>query len=1329
MSLRPDAAGGYDRKPDKRKSKPKVKPKVKARAPGVRPGQLDADDIKVRTRAKPLDADQIKVRERQTQAAQKRLDSDNRTPKGLVIVDAEARRKAPTASAHTRGEQLMSGGPRVLANTARGVAEAIVKDPVASAEKTARQAGEIAKGVASAAIALPLYAPTYAAKKAIGKDPGDSPIEIGSRMLKAEGKRLSDTYGPNYRNEKGSGKKLREQIRKEGPLIPALDVATVVAPGAAVAGSGVRTAAAVGRGGAAAKRLANPAPVRKSPLGEAESRKARQGITGMAAVVARDSARNAAQKAAVARKDKRLRVRAVQKVTGKNIERVEGRRASILNTEPKPLLARRQQLKPGEVTPISPFNVSKALRVDTAKGMGLAEAAAARRTIRHVTGTAKGATSLRSTFKGLDPELEHAALTAARFGIRDSKGAGPILARHIAQIEATLAKAPGKKTDPDHKAATRDSEAPERELARLRAYVADPKVFERPDVRKAAEGASAARIGAREGLDPDRAAYGRAGLVGETLGIKTAKQSNEAAIAQRKAQQSAAKREGVASVRAAGAKVASAKAAHAKAVATLEHAKGRAEILTRNVDGRERIPGKPADGTSARYAGGQVGVSAAEAGVATARAALDEAQIGAKVARAQVRASRKAAAAPVKLKHETGREYEARVAAAQAAEGRDAPAYLPSKYEADDGALRTERAHEGKANPLSRSRKGVIFRTGQEGRNLGTLEQNLTAGLRRGARLEAQSKIIAAHGKVFRSNDAANKWASERGLDTRPDGKSDMVITAIPNGMARKDLVSPRHGAGSEAGDYVKTDDVVLLPRTVHEELVALDEHAATPPSALKRTLGGSQAALLAFNPAWFQFQRVNDAVAATIGGSIQNTRGLEQLRKSLDPDSREVLDTVAGGSMSQEMLTPHSAQKMGRIKTILDQNPTFRDALKTKTPATILLRAGASGPTALLRADQAITGGFRERQLLHNLQRVAARMDPEVTKINKAFGPIGRAFQKGDPELIGKLLKDPAYQKQLAEATDSLYRVHGDWHNYTAREHKLKHYAAFYGFLRYATKMALFTLPVNHPNVGLLISQLGVMGAEDAKAIVGPDMPWGLGTLYNKDGTIAADFARANPLTGPLLSITKPEQMPGLASPLASIAVSYVLGQPVGLSDSTEGYVAQYTVKSDPKNHAIGSFLAEERLRIVLGQTIRMLGFMSEWQRFDSRVQSSDSLPWDRRIMKAAAGPEKARLDAKNANRPGGTEGLAHNVLPLAFPGSRRNAKVQGAALTAAKTKRRNDEEIRQIERKKTLETEYGQLKLEVDALKAEMAAEMEDTEMLELRHEVRKLRAEIGG
>lgn len=1188
------------------------------------------------------------------------------------------------------------GIARAVGHAAGAVAETTAENPGRAGGKALTQAGDIVKGLAGAAIGLPVYAATYPVKSALGVDAGDSPITIGKNMVDAEVKRISDTYGPSYRGDKKSYAKLKKHVREEGPLMPALDVATALAPTSVALGAAGR-AGALGRTAKAAS-ASRPA-LRKAAFGEAEKQAPRKSAAGMATATSHDAARKVAQRIAKARAEKRLRVRAVERVTRKPV--AEG---SLLHADPKPLAPHRATLKSGEVAPLTRARTRRSVNLDVATEVRRGKDRASLRVAQHVTGR-KGDT-LRASMKQVPEELHSVVWWARTHGVRDAAGAREMVALRRAEIERSQANAlagAGKQGKQDRKAAVRAEKTGSGELELLRRIEADPKIVERPEVKAAIEREVArgrAVVGPREGLGEARAATGRAKLGGTTLGVKRADEINAERAAARDAGKADAKQAVKAAegkrerVRTTGARVL------AGARADLAKARGRAEILSRNVTGTQQ--------RGATFAGGAHGVREAERALDAAKARVAEELSAATVAVVAAREAHKAASAPIKRLHETPQAYEARVAAAAAERGLAAPEHARSTFATDPDDLRIRRGitATGAApkNPLGKERKGTLRRLGQEDLSTKAVEDTYKANLRRGARMDAEARVLEKHGLYFRSPEEANRFAAGLGIDPQ---QLDLIRPST--GMVRKGTPGASPRPRDDAGDFAKMNPhgVFMVPKHVADQLDALDARPSTTANVLRKLGQLPQGAILALSPSWFGFQRVNDLIASTMGGSTLTQAAFQKVRRELDPDSAEIVTVLSGrGGLAQEFLSPTSGQKLGRMARILDENPTYRDALKSAKPATNLIVKGMHDvPTALLRADAKITGGVRERQLMHNLLRAGARMDPDVRRVAKGLGPFGHALKTGDVALMEKLLKDPKFHAARDEAVEALIRVHGDWHNYTAAEQRFKSAFAFYGFLRYSTRMALYTLPVNHPHVGLLLSQLGSAGSEYAKSVIGPDMPYRLGAVYNKDGTIAADFTRANPLTGPLFSVTKPEQAAGLLAPPVTVALSYLLGQPVGLSDSSTGYVAQFTVRGDPQDHAVGGFGGDARLRIAARNTLSWLYPFRAWQDADTRPQSHDSLPFSRRPLRGATGAEQLKIDEKHGATPSGAGEIAHELFPFLGVGSGENVKLKGQRITEAKAKREAAEELRKAKRAGA-KTPLGRAKLSAETLDAKVAA-----------------------
>ncbi len=1176
---------------------------------------------------------------------------------------------------------------RTVGHTLGAIGEAVTSNPADAADKTFKQATEIAKGLPAAAAVIP-YTIAYPINKAIGNDPGDNPIDMLSRMTSAEISRISKTYGDSHEGRPGAYRKLVKQVKREGPLMPALDVATVVAPGSSAVGSAARRGTL---GAKAAKATTTRPNVRYSGFGDAAEGRVRPSAIGATVGAAHDAARRQAQRVAVKRAEK----------TG------------------KPLAPRRRNLQEGEVTPILSTRVKRRLKFETAELDTRGRTAARLRVKRYVTGK----DGYIQAVKGAPKDARDAVEIARELGIRSSKDAKTIIPLRLAEIEKRTAEARAAATRgavgrdapmPTGKYAAQDVAAymgktEAVEYGRLKALLDDPSVFDRTDVLTAVDksgAAVAAGIGAREGYGAERLAEGRVGRQGETVGVKRASDENAETRAAHEGARVEATRAVIAAKKDHAKVQATAKRTLAGARADLEHAKGRAEILSRNVSGKERVPGDKETGRAPSYAGGGHGVRQAEAALAKAKAAADEA-LGASHERVKAaRAARtEANRAPLKLKTETHAEYAARVDAAFEARGLSRPEFTTSKFEEHDSDLRVMNAGSAStpANPGAKTRHGTNYRLGQQGHQMETAARDMRAAIERGARIEAEQNVLAKHGLYFPDPEAAKAFITGLGLSA-----DDVAIFRSTGGVVRKDMASDAERKGAkDQGAYVSAKGVFVTDKVVHDELVALGKTPSNAARILQQFAHAPQAALLALSPSWFGFQRVNDFVGAAAGGSLLQTRKLEELRKGLAPEDADIATMMSGGSMTADFLTPRAGAKLGRVQRVLDENPTYKSALNSDKPATnLLIKAAHDGPTALLRADARITGRVRERQFMANLVKLAARMDPDVKAMHKGFGPLGHALKTGDAALMKSLLNDPKYTKVREDAVASLNRVMGDWHNFTATEKRLKGAFAFYGFLRYSTRMALYTLPVDHPYVGMLIAQVGAMGAEDAKAIIGPDVPYGLGALYNSKGTVAFDLTRANPITGPLTSITKPEHLFNLGTPLISIMASTALGQNIGLSDSATGYVKQMTVKGDPGDNTIGGFLSAERLRIFGDQVGSLLTPYKEWKRWDQRAQTSDSLPWDRRHSWSESGATQANIEAKNkAAGAGGLKTVARDLVPLLAPSDGRNVKEIGARNTAIREEREAKAALKAAKREGA-QTPRGKMKLDRAVRDAQRAA-----------------------
>lgn len=1223
-----------------------------------------------------------------TAAAIARAPIGNGTPLG-----AYGARQAGAASGP------IAGAARVIGTTVGGIASAVYHEPIESQVKAFGTLKDAFKAIPQTAVLAGGLA-SYPVRRALRgfDDPegGDAAMVAAGEMAKGAVDRVSSTYGPSYRGEKGSGAKLRKQIRKEGPLLATMDLATVAIPTSAALGAGAR-AGVLGTGARTAATKGT-----KIRYGfEAEPRELaprRSGI-GIAARAGHNTARRAVQRRAEKQAIERTRVTVARRL-GLDVDE-----KSLAYKAPKPLAAHRSILGDDELAPLSDKRASRNQRFRVANEDYKIRVRGIQRVQKHVK------RGLIAAQRMVPEELRPVIAVAHQLGIRKPEDVEQIVPARIAEIDARTAEArAGKGEHAAHDRASVDMDELATERLMLVELLKTPEVFDRPDVQASVEAVAAvtrAAVGGREGIGTAQLAEGRTGLQGGTVGVVRASELNKAA----RQEQEAARKEARTEVKRAREDfeqtTAKAKLRIERAHRDVERARGRAEVLSRNVSGRNTLKGAGTD----KYPAGGHGVRQAEAKLHKVQ---DEAMAdvaAARAAREAAKEQRRAVnAVALKKIDETPEEYAARVDAAFAARGLAAPGYTTSKY-AEDIDQPEKRSDSGGAvrgaNPLGKTRHGTNYRLGHQAHEPETAVRDMRSIIERGAKLEGENNLMQRVGLYFNSDAEAQAFMRGLGMD------KDSIVLWEPRAV-RKDtpgLVLDPADPRKDMGDYVATHGgVFAIPKAVADELNMLSARPSAVGTVLRRLAHAPQTALLALSPSWWIFQRVNDVIGAAFGGSLHKTVHLQKtvvaLRKD-DEDAADIVEMLAGGGMSGDILTPKAGQKLGRAQRAIDENASLREAWTSDGPATALLYIGKKAPMALMRSDAAVTSRVRQGQYLHNLAREAAKMDPDAKRVARGLAPMGHALKTGDTALIARLLKDPEWERARDEAAESLSRIMGDWHTYTARERNVKDFAAFYGFLRYSTRMVFYTLPVDHPHMALLIGQLGNMNAEYAKSIIGDDLPYGLGALYDKSGKVVADLTRANPLTGPLMSLDKPESLINLSTPLVSIITSAVMGVNVGLSDSATGYLKKVTTNGNSKDT---SLTMADRLQILGDRTLSLLSpyKMAKKATKDGK-ESDDSLLWDRQPLIPNTAAEKVKLDqAREMQGKGGWRSIFADTFPM-FMSDGRNVAELGKKVSKAKGER-DEKALLDAAKAKGVRTELGQARIEMESVRERIKAEMEE-------------------
>ncbi len=899
------------------------------------------------------------------------------------------------------------------------------------------------------------------------------------------------------------------------------------------------------------------------------------------------AAAGAAVDAARARKQKRLVKRA--KETG---EALPPHRAALKPGEVAPVHAVRATAKRSAVRRGSKYGTDER----TAEGLKVRRELTGRKGPRDVP----GAGSARSAARALPDELRPAAKLAQQLGITGSKAGKAVLTAHLANIMRERAARP-----------VTDSEAALRadEVADIQRLINDPSPFDAPEVKAhvATESARAERIRVSSGvIDEDRGRTARRQPQDTVLGIEPrVKDETVEAYTERLA--------GALNVRQGPLEP------PAKYRARLHKARAAAESQGRVLPAQAyRRAGESATAYGTRLAHElDVPKMKGESTGAHRARVLDA-----------VRLQSGELPAP-RRKGESMEDFEARRADTVESAGLAEPGFVRSRYEEPGSPLpvrglgRTRPA----ATSTGKSRSGELFARGQESSDPATQERHLASLIREGEQLKTESKVLEREGMRFDDRESAQAY-----LMRLPEKERAQWIIDEPP-LVRAGLAP---ADGPARGDYVPTQSAWLLPVGVADELTRQRTPMNAVSAGLLRTNAGAQAVLLALSPKWFAFQVLADSATLTASGGIsqilRNTREYRQL----DDASRDVADIAIGGSPRSDALLQDEGVKLSVLGRAMEKSKFFQETLKGQNPATVLLRAEGA------RAHE-----FRRAALMTELRKrdLQSKMDGNIVGARAGLMILSKALAKPDPREATRLLSNADEVEAAMKHVDELM---GNFNRYTALERNVARPAlGFYGFLRFATRMAFWTLPVGHPIAANIAGHLGNMSAERAKDILGEDMAHQIGVWYGRkaDGSVRKlDLRSASPAGSALLNFDTPAKALTLLGPAWTAALSTMLGRNLFLD-------APMTIKGSSQaatNRDIG-FFTSERARIGLAQALNLLPPVRALNAAYPLPESSDSLPGSRRPLFSLDPGKRAELQLETRERQ--REGAGARALRQLLP------------------------------------------------------------------------------
>lgn len=1058
--------------------------------------------------------------------------------------------------------------------------------------------------------------------------------KTGGRLLKGVKEDLDRRHGASYRNEPGALKAQIKRQNKEGSFAEIAEMAGPLGGPASVgAGAGARTLAAAGVGGKAVRKAA-------------EATKARPKIRSAAGKTAK------AQPQRVTSGLVGASGRLALDTARKNVQK---RAVAKADAGKKPLAARRQHVKADEVAPILNRSADKKARRAVAKDVAAGRQRAQLRIDRELTQRKGGprdlpdAKTLRQNTVKLTPRDAAAMLAAQELGIGSSAAARAILPKRIEKLREAREAAPRRRGEP-----SQDN------LPELEALLKDPSVFDKPEFQRVVdiENARAERVvGPAQGMAPERSRGARYQPLSHVLGIERKTAETAEAFQAR-----AAAELGV--VRLPDDKPGAYARRLGRAVEDARSGKGGPHVEA------ERRAGESVPKYTERLS--------KELGISKGLGEGDQAFRGRLVAATQrVRESsaRKESGAPlVRNKGETATEHIDRVAAAAAALGLKEPGFRASRYnEADESVIGGLNANPNPATSAA-AREGALFREGRENTDPRIQEQSLAASIRRGESQKMQDKLIDREGTIYTGRSEA-----EAAAEALADG------VAVPLGRTRTGQAEP---SGPPDGDYSPTDAWAVLPEAAYREYKLARENPGRLARAADKAQGLQSATLLGASLSWAQFQLLADGFAGATAGGLHRVVHNNRLYKNASDEFRENIDVLAGGSPANDALLLASDKRMGTLSKMVDVVPGYAKYFE-----------GRKNPlTALLRADAAKSLALRRSAIIQRLAVDAktARIDGELAALAPAQRMLRTAATKAEPDSLAKFLRE---RPDVAEAHgEHVNTLMGDFSNYTARERAtLRRFVPFYGFLRYSVRLSLYTLPVQHPALAGIIASVGHMGAEDAKDFVGEDLPFGLSSLFNADGTQAINLARANPAVNALTGITKSTQLAGMLPPVVGLAANWAFQRNLFLD---RGYKVDGVIEDN------NDMTAGQRARVAANELLSMIGVYRDLEKADARAQGDDSLVGSRRPLVPRSAETRASFAKQQAERTGTPlQRVLENASPIAGGFVESPLKSMGKRATEKKAEKAEKIRMRGL-RDKGRTTDIGKARAEAEDMELEFKA-----------------------
>lgn len=340
--------------------------------------------------------------------------------------------------------------------------------------------------------------------------------------------------------------------------------------------------------------------------------------------------------------------------------------------------------------------------------------------------------------------------------------------------------------------------------------------------------------------------------------------------------------------------------------------------------------------------------------------------------------------------------------------------------------------------------------------------------------------------QIYRDRDAAIREGEFDADAVNPELRAEEVAKSI-----ERNTLDPR---SLTAADFEKTGYVAVSKADYNELL-----KSTTPSGGAGRALDiarGAASRWLLLNLPWLVFQTGSNSILSVLAGvTPADMARAARFFKDMPVRERRAYEAFLGVHGWYDQRTRMGATADGRMANVIaayKRTDHYQRWRQYGVPAWLDLFA---------RLDNMQNNAFRRAVGYKILKSEAfTRMNDAEGRIYGTFDRLQAALgKKSHEEVMRALLKEQDTVEQLGRAVDDWL---GNWTSYTATERQyLVRLPLFYGFIRFSTRLAFYTMPINHPVLSSILLRLGDLSRQELEAIYGAQgtepPPWEYGNFY----------------------------------------------------------------------------------------------------------------------------------------------------------------------------------------------------------------------------------------